>query len=125
MKVTDALKLLSQGFKADEIREMMKEEEEEKKAGTEGKENDKKDEKTQVPPSGADKPAEPKKTVPDADNEDAQKKAKDLAEENEKLKQQLLEAQKANINKNIDNSNNNDTRTAYERARDSVKEFLI
>lgn len=124
MKVTDALKLLSQGFKADEIREMMKEEEEEKKAGAEGKEDDKKDEKTPVPSSGADKPAEPKKTVPDADNEDAQKKVKDLAEENEKLKQQLLEAQKANINKNIDNSNN-DTRTAYERARDSVKEFLI
>lgn len=124
MKVTDALKLLSQGFKADEIREMMREEEEEKKAGAEGKEDDKKDEKTPVPSSGADKPAESKKTVPDADNEDAQKKVKDLAEENEKLKQQLLEAQKANINKNIDNSNN-DTRTAYERARDSVKEFLI
>ena len=125
MKVTDALKLLSQGFKADEIREMMKEEEEEKKAGAEGKEDDKKDEKTPVPSDGADKPAEPKKNISDADNEDAQKKVKDLAEENDKLKQQLLEAQKANINKNIDNSTNNDTRTAYERARDSVKEFLI
>lgn len=125
MKVTDALKLLSQGFKADEIREMMKEEEEEKKAGAEDKKDDKKDEKTPVPSDSADKPAEPKKTVPDTDDEDTQKKVKDLAEENEKLKQQLLEAQKANINKNIDNSNNNDTRTAYERARDSVKEFLI
>lgn len=124
MKVTDALKLLSQGFKADEIREMMKEEEEEKKAGAEGTEDDKKDKKTPAPTDGNGKPTEPKKNIPDADNEDAQKKVKDLAEENEKLKQQLLEAQKANINKNIDNSNN-DTRTAYERARDSVKEFLI
>ena len=124
MKVTDALKLLSQGFKADEIREMMKEEEEEKKAGSEGKEDDKKDEKTPPPSDGAGKPADTKKTVPDADNDDSQEKVKNLTEENEKLKQQLLEAQKANINKNIDNSNA-DTRTAYERARDSVKEFLI
>lgn len=133
MLATDAIRLLTKGFTVDEIREMQKEEKEQRKEPALAPEP-----QTKTVPAPQPEPAPQPAPAPEASkspvetktgendkniDDDFKKRLEALENENKELKDQLSKAVEKNLTTDL--SGKQDTRSSYEKARDSIKDFLV